>query len=248
MHALPYILPWFLLLLAIGITVAVKLLPLKSIAGISVISVISLIFLGICIYANIITGQQYAQTEEKQQKLETMEQWKYRHLDELSLLIAQLKPPSDEDVARLKVLEGYGWLANSPAMHEMQEAHAARERVKAEFTSSDPMLIKGIPLSVNKEIVTLALQEVGFTVLPYREDEKPEADSNIIYYGRDLNINEIKLAALTLMQAGVDLKGIKPFPKPTRGNLRAIKIEWNKYYEARKGITANEVETAQVFN
>ena len=76
-----------LLLLTAGLAAAAKMLPLKSIAGIAVISVISLIFLGLCIYSNVITGQLFSRIDEKQQQLADMEAWKYKHLDELSLLI-----------------------------------------------------------------------------------------------------------------------------------------------------------------
>lgn len=248
MQALPYILPWLLFLLAAGLAAAVKLLPLKSIAGGSVIGVISLIFLGVCIYANIISAQQHHHLEEKEQALAEVEEWKYKHLDELSLLIAQLKPPSDDEAALLKELSGYGWLTTHAIVRQMRDAHAARDRVLAEFTPTQPMLIKGIPLTVNDKIVELSLRQVGFTLVPYREDEERESDINVLYFGRDMHINEVKLAAFTLMQAGIDLKGIKPFPKPTQGNLRAIKLEWNKYYEARKGLSVNDVEIAKAFN
>lgn len=248
MDTLPFLLPWFLLLLAAGLAVTVKLLPLKSIAGIAVTAVISLIFIGVCIYSNVVSSQLFDRVDEKQLALENMETWKYKHLDELSLLIAQLKPPADEDMALLKQLQGFGWLSTGAALRQMQDAHSARERVLAEFTPSQPMLIKGIPQTVDEKIVDLALRQVGFTVLPYRDDEPREADVNIIYFGRDMKIQEVKLAALTLMRAGVELKAIKPFPKPTSGNLRAIKIEWNKYYELRKAMTVNDVESATVFN
>lgn len=248
MHALPFLLPWILLLMAAGIAVAVKLLPLKSIVGGSVIGVLSLLFIGVGVYANIISAHQFHELETRQQALEEVETWKYKHLDELSLLIAQLKPPSDEDAALLHELSSYGWLSSHPFIRHMRDAHAARERLLAEFAPSLPMLIKGIPQSVNEKIVDLSLRQAGFTLVPYRDDETRETDANILYYGRDMRLEEIKLAALTLMQAGIDLKGIKPFPKATQGNLRAIKIEWNKYYEVRKGMSVEEIETAQAFN
>jgi hypothetical protein len=110
------------------------------------------------------------------------------------------------------------------------------------------MLIKGIPTSVDTSIVTLGMKEIGFVVVPYQDDEQPETEVNIIYFGRDMKITEIQMAALTLMQAGVDLKAIKPFPKATQGNLRAIRIEWNKYYNGRKSLSVEEVEAATSFN
>lgn len=247
MDALPYLLPWLLLLLAAGLAVAVKMLPLKSIPGIATLSVLSLLFLGVCIYANIISAQQTHRLHEKTLALEQMENWKYRHLDELSLLIAQLKPPASEDLALLKRLQGYGWITTRPSLRQMQEAEDARERTLAQYTPSQPMLFKGTPLSVDEKIVDLSLRQVGFTVLPWRDDETREADVNILYYGRDMQLLEIKLAAFTLLRAGIELKGIKPFPQPTSGNLRAIKIEWNKHFEIRRPLTVAEIEAAQSF-
>ncbi|HVL02359.1 MAG TPA: hypothetical protein VM553_21215 [Dongiaceae bacterium] len=248
MHALPYILPWLLLLLAAGLAVAAKLLPLKSPVGGGVIGALALLFIGVCLYANIVSSQQHHHLEEKEAALAEVEEWKYKHLDELSLLIAQLKPPSDEEATILKELSGYGWLTTHAVVRQMRDAHRARDRILAEFTPTQPMLLKGVPPTVNEKIVELSLRQVGFTVIPFKPDETRDPDINILYFGRDLNINEVKLAAFTLMQAGIDLKGIKPFPKPTQGNLRAIKLEWNKYYEVRKGMTVTDVEIAKAFN
>ncbi|MEE2731318.1 MAG: hypothetical protein VYA55_10880 [Pseudomonadota bacterium] len=248
MSALPYLLPWILLLLGIGLAAAVKLLPLKSIAGIAVNVTLLLIMLGVAIYANVIRSQQVDLLAEKDNNLAEMEQWKYSQLDKLTLILAQLRPPKEEELALMHQLISFGWVSGNPNILRAQQAHQARERLLESHTVESRMLIKGIPLTVDSHIVELALKEIGFIVLPYREDEQPEADANILYFGRDMTLPEIKLAALTLMQAGVDVKAIKPFPKATQGNLRAVKIEWNKYYEGRKSLAVEEVETAKGFN
>ena len=248
MSALPYLLPWILLLLGIGLAAAVKLLPLKSIPGIAVNATLLLIMLGMAVYANVISSQKFDLIAEKEESIAEMEQWKYSHLDELTLILAQLRPPKEEELALMQQLISFGWVSGNPSLLRAQEAHQARERLLESHKVESRMLIKGIPLTVNQQIVELALKEIGFIVLPYREDEKPEEDANIIYFGRDMGLTEIKLTALTLMQAGIDLKAIKPFPKATQGNLRAIKIEWNKYYEGRKSLSPEEVEAAKGFN
>lgn len=247
MDTLPYLLPWILLLLAIGLAVNVSLLPIKSIPGIAVTSVLGLLMLLVAIYGNLITHQQFDQVAEKKAELANMEAWKYRHLDELSLLIAQLKPPETEDLALMDQLRDYGWRPENANIQRMLAAHQSRERVRSEFEPTGPMLIKGIPTDVNDAMVSLALRQVGFTVIPYREDEEAETRVNIIHYGRDMDVAAIKLAALTLIRAGVVIKGIKPFPKPTQGNLRAIKIEWNKYYQNRDPLEPDEIEAATSF-
>lgn len=248
MSALPYLLPWILLLLGIGLAAAVKLLPLKSTPGIAVNVTLLLIMLGVSIYANLIRSQQVELLTEKDEAIAEMEQWKYSHLDELTLILAQLRPPKEEELALMQQLISFGWVSGNPNLLRAQQAHQARERLLESHKVESRMLIKGIPNTVDYHIVELALKEIGFIVLPYREDEKPEEDANIIYFGRDMGLTEIKLTALTLMQAGVDLKAIKPFPKATQGNLRAIKIEWNKYYEGRKSLYPDEIEAAKAFN
>ncbi len=247
MDTLPYLLPWVLLLFAAGIAVAIKLLDIKTIVGIAVVSTLGLFMVLIAVYANIVTSQQFNLIEEKQQAVYDMEAWKYKHMDEMSLIIAQLKPPSDEVQALVKQLISFGWKMNNRKIIQAQEAHAARERLIGELELGKPMLIKGIPTVVDDKIVDLSLRQLGFTVIPYREDETPEEDANIIYYGRDMDVLEVKLTALTLMRAGIELKAIKAFPKATQGNLRAIKIEWNKYYISRKALTVEEVENAESF-
>lgn len=247
MDTLPYLLPWVLLLFAAGIAVAIKLLDIKTIVGIAMVSTLGLFMVLIAVYANIVTSQQFNLIEEKQQAVYDMEAWKYKHMDEMSLIIAQLKPPSDEVQALVKQLISFGWKMNNRKIIQAQEAHAARERLIGELELGKPMLIKGIPTVVDDKIVDLSLRQLGFTVIPYREDETPEEDANIIYYGRDMDVLEVKLTALTLMRAGIELKAIKAFPKATQGNLRAIKIEWNKYYISRKALTVEEVENAESF-
>ena len=247
MSALPYLLPWILLLLAVALAVAVKFLPLKSIPGIAVTAVLGLLLLLVAVYSNLVTGQQNAALARHQAQVAEMEEWKYAQLDRLSLILAQMRPPTEAETALLKELISYGWLSDNAAIQRARAAHQARQQLLDSYEPGKPMLIKGIPTTVDQQIVELALRELGFIVLPYREDEQPETEVNIIYYGRDLALEEIKLTALTLMQAGVDLKAIKPFPQDTQGNLRAIRIEWNKYYESRKSLTVDGIVEASVF-
>ena len=125
METLPYLLPWILLLLTAGIAVAVKFLDIKSIMGIAVVSTLGLVMLLIAIYANIITSQQYGEVALKQQELAAMEEWKYQHMDELSLIIAQQRMPSDETQALVKQLISYGWKMNNRKITDAQAAHLA---------------------------------------------------------------------------------------------------------------------------
>lgn len=247
MHLTSFLLPWLLLALAIAVGFAARLIPLRSKAGIITLSALGAFMLLFAVLSNLFTAKDRDHLERYKEQALQAEDWKYRHLDELTLILAQFKPPSEADQALLKKLISYGWLGNNSKLLSAQQAHEARERLRANYNPVKPMLIKGVPTNVDEHIVKLALRQVGFTLVPYQADEEPYTQVNIIYYGRDMTPLEVKLAALTLMRAGVELKAIKPFPKDTQGNLRAIKVDWNKYYDSRKILDVADIETVEQF-
>ncbi len=247
MHLTSYLLPWLLVVFTIAVGFAARLLPIPGKAGIITLSALGVFMLGLATLSNVYTYKDVTQLQNQSEQLQQHEDWKYRYLDELALVLAQFKPPSEADQVLLKKLVSYGWLGNNSKILAAQQAHEARERLRATYTPSSPMLIKGIPTTVDEHIVKLALRQVGFTLVPYQPDEEPYQQVNIVYFGRDITPLEVKLAALTLMRAGIELKAIKPFPKDTQGNLRAIKIDWNKYYESRKMLDVADIETVEDF-
>lgn len=249
MGSIAYILPWVLVLLTIATACAAKFLPFKSIAGISVISLLALLILGTAIYDNVVSAEFEAQVAEAEAELADMEEWKYLHLDELALIIAQQKIPEDEDIANLKRLQSYGWTPATPDFRRLTDAARALEELKGERPDAERAiyLYKGIPETVDRDIVRLSLKRLGYKVIPPQEDEEPLTKANVLYYGKYVKLEDIKLTALTLLRAGIKLTTIKPFNKNTRGNLRAVKLEWNEYLDKRPVITPQEVVEAKDF-
>ncbi|PIE42316.1 MAG: hypothetical protein CSA49_00505, partial [Gammaproteobacteria bacterium] len=163
MGSIAYILPWILLLFTIGIACAVKFLPFKSIAGIAVISSLSLFMLSAAIYDNLISLEFEEMVAEAEAEVAALEEWKYAHLDELSLIIAQQQMPSDEDVATLKRFKSYGWLNSNVDFQRIVDAAAAYTQLKGERPDAKRAvyLFKGIPESVDQKIVELSLRGLG---------------------------------------------------------------------------------------
>lgn len=247
MESLPYVLPWVMALITVALVVCSYLLEWKSLVGKIVTGVLALILVAVAVYANLVSMGQKAKIQEKVAELNTVEEWKYQHLDEIALLLAELKPPEENTLEMFNKLNSFGWEKENPVFQRALRADQSRENLRAEFSSQKPMLIKGIPTDVDAKLVELGLRQVGFSVIPYRDDEEPLAQANIIYYGRDIELTEVKLAALTLMRAGVGIKGIKPFPEDTQGNLRAVKFDWNKYYAKRVEMEPEAIEKADFF-
>lgn len=249
MDSIAYTLPWLMVLLTIGTACATKLLPLKSIVGISVLSALGLFILGMAIYDNLISSEFEDRIADAKAELAQMEEWKYTHLDELALIIAQRVPPEDEDLATLERLRGYGWTRSNADFRRVTEAALALDNLRGEQPDAERAiyLYKGIPLTVNQDIVRLSLQRLGYKVIPPSEDEESMEQANVLYYGKYVKLEDVKMTALTLMRAGVNLTNIKPFNKDTRGNLRAVKLEWNEYLAKRPPLSVAEVVEAKDF-
>lgn len=247
MSYLAYILPWVMLLLAVGAVLAHKLLEFKSVMWIVSIATSSVLFLGCNVMLMVAAGHDRAEVKEVRLKLEEMETWKYRYMDEITLTIAQIRPMSQSNSALLDQAENWGWLPIQPTMRRLEEANQVRDRILSTYYPRGENLFKGLPKLVDQNLVALSLRQVGFTNVPYRPDEEIPDEVNVIYFGKNLDIRDVKLAALTLMRAGVEMKAIRPFPKDTQGNLQAIKAEYNKTMEARRSMTAAEIEKATIF-
>lgn len=249
MGSIPYILPWILLLLAAGTACAAKFLPFKSIAGIAVISILSLLMIGVAVYDNLISVEFEEMVAEAEAEAAVIEEWKYMHLDELSLIIAQQQMPEDEDVATLKQFKSYGWLSTNADFQRIKEAAQAFVAKKGERPDAQRAiyLYKGIPQNVDQTIVKLTLRNIGYKIIPPKEDEEPLVTANALYFGKYVELEDVKLTALALIRAGVNLTSIKPFNKQTRGNLRAVKLEFNEFVAKRPAITPSEVVEAKKF-
>lgn len=247
MAYLPYILPWVMLLLAIGAVMAHKLLEFKSVMWIVSIAISSVIFIGCNVLLMLSASHAHHEVESASKKLEDMEEWKYRHLDEITLALSQIRPMSQTNSVLLDQLKNYGWIPAQPALRRLEEANQVRDRILGTYYPRTENLFKGLPKLVDQNLLDLSLRQVGFTNVAYRPEEEIPDEVNVIYYGKSLDIKDVKLAALTLMRAGVELKAIKPFPKDTQGNLKAIKAEYNKTIEVRRSLTPAEIEKATIF-
>ncbi|MBV1922017.1 MAG: hypothetical protein KUG73_15165 [Pseudomonadales bacterium] len=248
MESLPYILPIVMLTFAIGLAVAVKMLSIKSIIGGCTIGALSLFMIGCSVFMMIISSGFEAKLLVKDQEIADMVDWKYKHMDELSLIIGQQRIPDDEHVALIKQLNSYGWQINNYSIQLLKDAHQALETLKQENgVARTRYLLKGVPSSVDRKLVEMGLRNVGFRIVPFKEQEEVPENANALYFGQNVDIDSIKMAALTLMQAGIELKSIKAFPKPTRGNVRAIKLDWSKYFDTRQPLTVVAVVESKGF-
>lgn len=247
MAYLPYILPWVMLLLAAGAVMAHKMLEFKTVWWIVATASTSVLFLGCNVMIMLSASHLNAEVATAEKKLEDIEAWKYRYMDEITLTIAQIRPLSQSNSVLLDQATSWGWIPMQASMRKLDEANQVRDRILATYYPRGENLFKGLPKLIDQNLVDLALRQIGFSSIPYRPDEEVPDEVNVIYFGKALDLRDVKLAALTLMRAGVDLKAVKPFPKDTQGNLQAIKAEFNKTLDVRRSLSAAEIEKATIF-
>lgn len=96
-----------------------------------------------------------------------------------------------------------------------QSSPGARERTTITVFSRD----------VDRDIVANSLRELGFRVDIGSPNPaiRPATETNAIWFGPEVGIDQVKLVAYTLIMAGVELRVIEPFQRP-RGRDRVMQV------------------------
>jgi hypothetical protein len=89
--------------------------------------------------------------------------------------------------------------------------------------SRQSITIEYFPKNVDKNKVELALKELGFKLKRSRA-EFPNYPTNAIWFGVNVEIEDVKIVAYTLIRAGVSLQFIGPFKYPHRNHGKLIQI------------------------
>ena len=102
-------------------------------------------------------------------------------------------------------LDQYSVQQSLTANQEIQQAArlAPRESRKA-------VTVQYFPKGVDGNKVESALMELGF-ILDKKQAPLPGIPTNSIWYGTPVSIEDVKLVALTLIRAGVQIKALRPF-------------------------------------
>ena len=96
-------------------------------------------------------------------------------------------------------------------------------------------------------VIRNTLSSLGFT---FREGTPQQRGAtNAIWFGQDVPLSDVKLVALTLVRAGVDLKTIRPFrkshPVPDRNFL--IQVGTDAEFSGKTSISVSEIANATAF-
>ena len=245
MDLLVYILPAVIFLLSIGYIFA----NFREKSGLIIIGVVSLFNIGVLVACIIFAGKLNDQIAVKEVEIAELQSWKDLHIVRLERILAKMDPENDELQRQLKGLVDYGWSMDNPAF--AASFSAATEKLALIANREPPkykISIHNLPTIVDTEKVTLSLEELGFEIDPTVDEEQTTGDRNVLYYGAKVPDDEIKLATLTLIQAGVQIRMLKSFKKKTKKNIKKIQLDWKKNYSRRSPLSVSKIMSTESFS
>lgn len=104
---------------------------------------------------------------------------------------------------------------------------------------------KELEKEVNTSVVIPSLQELGFRI-DTRTSGLQRVESNAIWFGSDVHIDDVKLVAYQLIGAGLPIKAIRPFRNPQAKATR-IEIGGDASIVNRPLLTVEEIRAASEF-
>jgi hypothetical protein len=111
---------------------------------------------------------------------------------------------------------------------------------------SKGLFIRYYPKGADQEKIILALKQLGFTPVSITPREVMlRIPTNAIWYGSHATLDDVKLVALSLIRAGVELKSIKPFNDPDGPKKNAIEIGAGTHYVQLKSYTSDKIIKAE---
>lgn len=205
-------------------------------------------------------GQQKTENA-KQQALQAKEQ---HRKDQLQILALQRELQSvGKGVGRAveglqTLLIGFGFTPETAAIaspERISKSKEANSLVQAAVNSSTAsikserrrIVVQYFPKNVDPDVIEKTLSALGFTFMTGVPQQ--QGATNAIWFGTDVPLSDVKLVALTLVRAGVDLKTIKPFrrshPVPDRNLL--IQVGTDGDFSEQPSLTINQISNAPGF-
>lgn len=136
-------------------------------------------------------------------------------------LESQAKAVAEAEAARARLqqvslLATYGWAgANDPWLYKNAvDADAAIQQLVQATSAADRQRRSGITLEIwakdiDQDRIRLALSSLGFAT-QVRKASLPGDPTNAVWFGSGAQLDDVKLVALALMRAGIEVRSIRP--------------------------------------
>ena len=220
--------------------------------------IIALLFTcGISIYSNY---REHNRTEiDKQQRLKEID-WNKKHINELTSIIKAFRTETKDRLNDVFELINFGWsktrikeiFSGTQMSRDIQTSKEADlERTKLASIAPKENRVRAIiqyfPKNVDKEIVEKSLKELGFNLISGHPN-LPHTPTNAIWFGKNIDIDSVKLVAYTLIRAGIEIKVISPFLSPGGKKSNLIQVgSWTEFIDYPT-LTIQQIQKTEAFH
>jgi len=103
-------------------------------------------------------------------------------------------------------------LSTSQVLEKSISANNAIKTILKTYTPSSEVSVRYYTKTIDEKRVVIELQALG-----YKYEEKPASEymskrgTNALWFGSGVSLNDTKIVALSLIRAGVPIKGIRPY-------------------------------------
>lgn len=174
-------------------------------------------------------------------------------LANVSGTLAAFKSETTESFEWLRnVLAGMGWSRNRPLDLKAAAASLVADKTRTELAARAPVAsrrdvtIQYFPKDVDGDVVERSLRALGFE-LRRGSTQVPDVPTNALWFGSGVSLDDVKLAALTLMRAGVQLRAVRLFRSPGGAHEHLIQIGADRAVTGRPVLTVEQVASATGF-
>ncbi len=131
------------------------------------------------------------------------------------------------------------------------KAHKQIQKLSKSHIPNSNITVRYYVKSIDDEKLLFSLHELG-----YRYEKRPASSlmenyvSDCIWYGKNVNIEDVKIVALALIRAGIQIRSIRPFENPNP-NYKANIIDIGASIDVpddAPALSINQVLTAKQFN
>ena len=213
---------------------------------------------GVQIYQQNQTEKEAKQEQKRveQEKNEAKEEikWQREQITNLTTTLSNFKVDATNSLNELKDLialsTSFGSVEKNPTIKSLQqsiEADQARTQLSksTDSTQRNQITVQYFPKNVDGNIVKSSLKELGFEIT-LGKPGIPDVPTNALFYGDKVPLDDVKLVALTLIRAGVEIKHIRLFHDST-GRESLIQVGSGTAYISKPPYSVEAIQQATKF-
>lgn len=141
--------------------------------------------------------------------------------------------------------------AEATTLAESLDARKTAERLAASGAERRSMIVlryypKDFERDINEGVVLPQLAAYGF-ILEEGASRLAAVPTNAVWCGAEVHPDDVRLVALTLMAAGVELMAVQQFRNPTGPKRRTIEVGANATLAGARTLSVRDIVTAATF-